>query len=383
MGLTEDIITDLAQLPSVDVISLASVRGYRDHPADLAQLRAELAVTHVMRGSVRGDAEQIRVTTQFLDAASGKELWAERFDRSPDNVLALQDELAVRVVEALALEMVDADRERWIDRSAVNPEALVLYRQAMDLVNPPGDPARNQAAMLSFQQVIELDPDFAGGYAGAAYAYAFRALFRLAGAEAENIQQAKALAEESFARSDGFGMAFTALAFAYLAERDFAQAVASSTRAVAASPGDPYVQTYHGIILAFDGQPESGLAFAHRALRLDPLSERAPYLNILGTIYLHAGQPEEALDALQRSARRGGPSSARATLTRASLQLMLGDDAEALAELAAMEDFPAAAETAKRWTRRSFRRPADQQIMDEPLNKLAVLRQQAPHLQNR
>lgn len=371
LGLTEDIITDLAQLSVIDVISLTSVRGYEDRAATVAELRETLGVTHILRGSVRGDNRLIRVTTQFLDASSGKELWADRFDRTPENILDLQDEIAVRVVQALAIEVSELNRVRRFDTRNVDPEALALYRQAMNLVNPPSDRVRSAAALLSFRQVIELDPEFAGGYAGIAYVHAFRAVFRLSDTVEADVEEAKAMAAEALLRSDNFGLAYIAMAFAHLAERNFDAALEYSQRAVAASPGDAYVQTYRGVILAFAGQPEAGIEPARHALRLDPLNVRAPYLNILGTIYLHAGRYEESLDALVRNQRLGGPDSPGSVLRRATLYMLLDRESEAMAEIARLDDFVSVVEAQESWVKRSFRRQRDHDLVINVLRELA------------
>lgn len=370
LGLTEDIITDLTKLSAIDVISLPSVRRYGAGNVDLTELRTTLGVTHVLRGSVRGDDGGIRVTAQMIDAATGKELWAERFDRQPIDTLKLQDELAVKVVESLALELVDGEMHRLSDTRSTQPEAQALYKQALDLVNPPSDAARNEAALRSFQRVMEIDPEFAGGYAGAAYVHAFRALWQHSQSADDDVQRAIELADKSISISPKFGLAYTALAFASLVQRDFDQALEHSAQAVTVQPGDPYVMTYHGIILCFDGQPERGINFAQRAIRLDPLNTRAPYLNILGTIFFHAGRYEEALAALLRNVERGGPNSPGSMLRRAAVYYWLDRPEEAREELAGVKDVETAAEYLRDWTRRTFRNDRDFDLIDEPIRAL-------------
>ena len=135
-------------------------------------------------------------------------------------------------------------------------------------------------------------------------------------------------------------------------ERDFDRALEFSRQAVAATPGDSYVVIYHGVLLSFDGQPEAGLEFARHALRLDPFNVRAPYLNILGTLYYHVGRYDEALEVLMRNVERGGPNSTWSVLRQAAVYYRLGRVDDALNEVAVIEDFDSAAEGLIAWTRR-------------------------------
>jgi tetratricopeptide (TPR) repeat protein len=104
-----------------------------------------------------------------------------------------------------------------------------------------------------------------------------------------------------------FGLTFSALAFIYLSQRKFDLALEMSSQAIKTQPNDPYITIYHGFIAAANGDLDSGIEYAKHALRLDPLSARTPYLNILGLLHFLAGNYPEALDALMRNQERGGP----------------------------------------------------------------------------
>lgn len=372
LGLTEDLATDLASVNLMDVIALTSLDSDRSDVARHGELRSELGVTHVLRGSVRGDSEGVRITAQLVDLQSGIEVWADRFDREPSQLLNLQDEASIRVVEALSLELSDDAITRMTTPGAENPEAQALYRQAINLVNPPNDRVRNEAALLSFNQVIELDPEFAGGYAGVAYVQAFRALFGLSNSGNE-VRLAREYAEAAISRSTEFGFAHTALAFASLVEREYTDAIEHSSRAVAVSPNDPYVLIYHGILHGFNGDPRAGIRYARRALRLDPLNERSPYLNILATLHFYAGQYEEALGAIERNVSRGGPLSDGLQLTRASALLRLGDRLGAMQAVSELQDFEGSVTRTLSWHRQVFRSISDRELLAESLTELAEL----------
>jgi TolB-like protein/Tfp pilus assembly protein PilF len=372
IGLTEDIITDLARLETIDVIALPSVRYLDDNTIDVGEVGELLGVSHVLRGSIRGSVDKVRVTARLIDAITGNEIWARRFDREPSDILALQDELAVKVVDGAMEHLASGECRRSNQRYAAKPEAVVLYNQAMDLGNPPSDPGRNAAALRSFEQVMQIDPSFAGGHAGAAYMHAFAALWQHSDSAEADVRAAIDLAEAAISISPDFGMSYTALAFAHLVRRNFDKALAFSARAVEAQPGDPYVMSYHGMIHCFAGHAERGIEFARRAVRLDPLNVRAPYLNILGTIYLHAGRFEEALAALRRNLERGGPTTPGGEIRRAVTYYWLDRRDEAKAVLSGIENYPDRLRYTRDWTRRSFLEARDFELLDTPLRELAV-----------
>ena len=194
-------------------------------------------------------------------------------------------------------------------------------------------------------------------------------------AEAERevlvVEAAIDLAQTALVISPEFGMSHTALAFAHLVRRDFDNAVSYSADAVLLQPNDPYVMTYHGIILAFNGQAQQGIAFAERALRLDPLNLRAPFYNILGTIYLHAGRFEEAVAAFQHNLSRSGPNTPASQMSMAAALYHLDHHEAAWKILNQIDNFPLAAANATSWTQRTRRYDRDIEIFTAPLREYA------------
>ncbi len=307
-GLTEDIITDLSNLSGLNVIAQSSVAMFKGQKLSPQQIAEKLGVTYVLRGSIRGTAPNHRVTAHLYDARTGQQIWAERYDRDLRGALDFQNELAVRVVQGMSVSLRGNDLGRFSARHFATYEAMALYRQAMDILNPPNDSARLQIAQQAFQRSIEIDPGYAGGYAGLAYTYVFATFWGHSATPEADLQTTVALAEQALAADPSFGLAYTSLAFVKLIRRDFAAALELSRTALEVQPGDPYINTYHAYILAADGQAAQGIPYAERALQLDPLSERTPYLNILGFVSFHAGEYRQSLDALHRNQERGGPS---------------------------------------------------------------------------
>lgn len=369
-GLAEDIITDLSKLSGVDVIALSSVMSLEDPGASPKEIEAALNVSHVMRGSIRGTRAKLRVTAQLFESATSRQLWAQRFDRPLEDELALENELARRVVESMSINLREPERGRLSRNLASDGEAYDLFKQGIKLGNPPTNASRLTAAMRVFQGVVEMNPEFAGGYAGGAYMRAFYAYFGHSPTPKKYIATAINLAEKALARDADFGLAHTALAFAYLTERDFDKALAASRKAVELQPSDPYVSAYHGVLLCFNGNGEDGIPYARRALRLDPLSPRTPYLNILGTVLFQAGDYEAALKAKVRSIERGGPESPGNQAYRAALFALTGRDKEARETYRLFQEYRGKFDF-EAWLRRSFKHEADVENVMRPLRELA------------
>jgi adenylate cyclase len=371
-GLTEDIITDLGNLSSLEVISLTSLLPFKDLDIKPLDINEKLGVHYVLNGSVRGTSPDLRVTAQLYDATNGVQLWGERFDRKMTNELLLQGELARQVVDSLSIQLRNDETLVSEQRRNVDPETWSLYKQAINLVNPPSDPARLDLSLLAFEQVMQQDPGFAGGYAGAAYVYSFKAFFGHDESIDLNARTALQLAELAQTQDPSFGLSYSAQAFAYLANRDFEQALIASQKAIQLTPNDPYVMTYHGFVLCASGESEKGIAFVETALRLDPLNARTPYLNILGVINFYAGHYEKALLAFKRNRERGGPLGPGIQHFVAASYAALGDSARASATLNAAGLLENADHNWENWARRSWK---NQEDSDHILEMIEQIRQ--------
>ena len=359
-GITEDVITDLSRVPGIDVIALSSILSLKESMSDHMEIAHRLGVNYILRGSLRGDeqSDNIRITAQLYDSSSGSQLWARRFDRVMTDSLKIQDELATAISQGMAESLpgiaLQADRESH----AGNREAYELYKQAVHLVNPPADPWRLIAARRAFERVIELDPEWAGGYAGAAYTYAFHVWWGHSKEPEMDRIHAIELADKALSSDNSFGLAYSALAFVYLSQRDFDRALSYSELAVKFRPSSPYLLAYHGFIQCANGDAETGLAFAQRALRLDPVYPRTPFMNILGIINFHAGNHARALELFQRNIERGGPNSPGTQVYLAAALASLGrlDEAGTIYKLVILQkdvfDYEA-------WLNRSFRKEED------------------------
>jgi TolB-like protein len=367
-GLTEDLTTDLARLREIDVISYSSVSRLAGQDISPAEIGKALKVSHILQGSIRGTAPNVRITAELMNAVSGKLIWADRLDRDFDDPLAFQNEIASRVVEGMSVGIAAwKDQGRKAAPSA-DPEAAALFEQAIGLANPPADAARLKIAQLAFRAVIEADPSYAGGYAGVAYIGAFKALWgHVPNPEAEATASA-ALAQQALIIDPKSSLALDALALSKLVLRNFDAAVRMSERAIEVAPNDPYAHSYHAFILTANGQADAAIPFAERAVRLDPLEPRTPYLNILSFVQIHSGNYVGALRSLLESERKGGPHAAGHVARKAAAYVGLGEPEKAAVLMASLP--PGFVEGPwLDWQLRSFRFAEDALLLQELLKQ--------------
>jgi TolB-like protein/predicted TPR repeat methyltransferase len=166
-GITEEILNRLDQSTRLRVIARTSSFAFRGKPQDIREIASQLNVTHVLEGSVRRSGDDIRITAQLIAAADNAQLWSATFDRSPGDLLAVQDEIAAAVATALRVTLDDA---QLTGEAPVKPEAYETFLQARFFFNrrAPGDIER---AVRYYQDALAIDPGFGRGWAALAGAY--------------------------------------------------------------------------------------------------------------------------------------------------------------------------------------------------------------------
>ena len=173
-GISEDITTDLSKVSALEVIARNTAFGFKGQNPNVEEIAKELSVSHVLEGSVRKAGNRIRINAQLIDGATGKHLWADRFDRDLDDIFAIQDEISKAIVDALKLKLLPAERKAIEKRVTKNVDAYNLYLMARQqwISGGQGKPGREEAIVRLCKQVTLLDPDYAQAWALMALAQA-------------------------------------------------------------------------------------------------------------------------------------------------------------------------------------------------------------------
>lgn len=369
-GIAEDLCIDLGRSPDIDVISYSSAKSLHERQLPALQAARKLGAAYVLEGSLRALPPHTQLTARVSDTRTGIQLWAGRFEMEDDSdFVSVAAELAGNVASNLPIALTEAGRNVFGKSFTQNREAWYLYKQAMDLANPPSDPNRLNLALEAFGKVIAKDPEFAGGYAGSAYVKAFLIFFGHSANPEHVREEAITLIHRARELDHSFGLTFSALSFLHLSNRDFDRALRESEQAVLVQPNDAYISAYHGFIRGAGGDLEGGIPYVERALQLDPLNSRSPYLNILGTLSYLAGNIEVARDSFIASEKRGGPHGAGPMRILAAAHARLGETA--LAESILRKAEAMGGESAWRdWLFNTFKDPEGPQSLIDELSRI-------------
>jgi TolB-like protein/class 3 adenylate cyclase len=169
-GITEDLITDLSKISGLFVIARNSAFIYKGKVVKIAEVGRELGVRYVLEGSVRKSKGRVRITAQLADATTEGHLWAERYDRDLKDIFALQDEVAQKIVAALAVKLTEDEQKHLVRKYTDNMEAYDALLQGVEYKNRYTKEANVQARQM-FERAIDLDPEFAAAYAALGFTH--------------------------------------------------------------------------------------------------------------------------------------------------------------------------------------------------------------------
>lgn len=299
-GLTEEMIAQLGRLQPqrLGVIARTSAMQYKKTDKRVDQIGRELGVDYILEGSVRRAGHRVRITAQLIQVSDQTHLWAENYERDVADVLALQSEVAGRIADSLAVELLPAQQARLASVRPINPEAHEAYLRGRYYWNK-GTEEGLKKAIGYFNQAIEKDPAYAPAYAGLAESYALFGDFEILPPK-EAYPRAEAAATKALELDDTLAEAHTALGLVRLEyDRDWAAAEREFKRAIELNPSYPTAHQFYSWYLGAVLRPDECIAEGRRALELDPLSVfRNADLGI--TLYL-VGQYDRAIEQSQKA----------------------------------------------------------------------------------
>src|SRR5262245_886517 len=166
-GISEDIITDLSKISALHVVSRNTAFTFKGKPVDVGQVVSQLKVSHVVEGSVRKAAGRVRITAQLIDGANDSHLWAERYDRDLTDIFAIQDEISHAIVDALKVKLLPEEKKAIEQHGTQNVDAYNLFLMARQTYASgyEADPRRLDAIIRMCRRAVEIDPNYADGWA--------------------------------------------------------------------------------------------------------------------------------------------------------------------------------------------------------------------------
>jgi TolB-like protein/class 3 adenylate cyclase/Flp pilus assembly protein TadD len=334
-GLTEDLTSDLSQISSLFVISRNTAFTYKGKAVKLPEVSRELGVRYVLEGSVRKAGDQVRITAQLVDATEDQHLWSERYDRPLTELFALQDEIRQKIVFALKVKLTPEEQARFKRAPTNNMEAYDFYLRGLESAFRAYYERKKEAnaqARQMLEKAIELDPQYAGAYAGLGFSYFLDWFYQWNTDRAQSLERAFELGQRAVALDDSLPLPHQVLGQVYLWKKQHEQAIVEAERTIALDPNDADGYVNLGNILVSAGRPEEAIGLTEKAMRLNP---RYPpwYLLNLGFAYREAGRCEEALVPLKKVLTLN-PNFGPAHLNLAPCYAELGRLEEAQAEVA-------------------------------------------------
>ncbi|MGH8121547.1 MAG: tetratricopeptide repeat protein, partial [Rudaea sp.] len=295
-GMQDMVLTKLADIGELKVISRTSTEKYKSHPDNLKQIAQELGVRNILEGSVQKAGNQVLINVQLIDAATDEHIWAQAYTKTLDNIFGVEGQVAQMVADALKAKLSPAEAQKLAKVGTRNKDAYDLYLRAgyfIDTANRSGDRENLKRSIELLQKAIALDAKYADAYALLALDYA-----KLGG----HADEQEAAARRALALDPGNARAQAEMAFVLSFRGDSAGALEHMREAVRLEPAKATVNYALGFILSEDGRvEEAAAAFAHAAA-LDP----APNffrLGVAGTA-ISRRRYSEAIDALRVSVAR-------------------------------------------------------------------------------
>jgi adenylate cyclase len=324
-GVTEEILTTLARIDGLKVISRTSVMQYKGTTKPLPQIGRELGVAKVLEGSVRLVGRRVRITAQLIDAATDQHLWAERYDRELEDIFAIQSDVAEKIVEALKGRLTARERARITDRPTGSVEAYEWYLKARSLMARRSSEAFRQA-QTALERALELDAEYARAWSALAILWALMPYYTDTQV-AEAALRAREAAARALELDPDLAEPHAARGMTAMSEWKWDEVGREYEEAIRRSPSSATLHQWYGNYLMFRGRTEESIASHRRAVELDPLS--LPARMAYGSAYYFADRFEEAI-AIHREVLRLDPGYAPEHVNLAGVLIQTGRFEEAI-----------------------------------------------------
>ncbi len=293
-GISEELLNLLAKIPELQVAARTSSFSFKDQNLEIPEIAERLRVAHVLEGSVRKADDQVRITAQLIRAEDGYHMWSETWDRSLDNIFAIQDEIAADVAEQLKITLLGtAPRVEETD-----PEAYALYLQGRQLGLQGTTEGREESNAL-YLQALAIDPDYAAAASGLASNYINQTGFGQL-PQSEGVRLARDAANRALAIDPQYALAYSHLGrIAQVFEDDLVAAARHFERALQLDPNHPDILRDAAKLANALDRSEEAVALLESAVARDPVNPVGR--SNLGLHYLYAGRWDESIRSYRRA----------------------------------------------------------------------------------
>jgi TolB-like protein/DNA-binding winged helix-turn-helix (wHTH) protein/cytochrome c-type biogenesis protein CcmH/NrfG len=327
-GITDDLINDLSQLSGLHVIARRSAYIYKQRHTDIQTIARELGVNYVLDGDVRRGNNRVRLNVQLIDADTGVNIWAQRFDRQVEDIFQVQDDIRRNIIEALSITLTKEERNRTQRRYTDSFAAYDLFLQGQAKLVTRASARDSHVAQQLMEQAIKLDPNFARAYAALALIHADAFRFDWSEDPEETRQLALQIGKRAVELDPQSPQAQWILGYIYLfLFEEHTKAIEAATRATKLAPSDMDAFTVLAVTYAFGDDP------AKARLIIQELMERNPRYSalvpsVLGLANFRLGKLNESLDAYDKSLLIN-PSRIQGNIYKAVVLYRMGREGDA------------------------------------------------------
>jgi len=270
-GIQDEVITRLAKVADLKVISRTSTQRFKSAPSDLRDIARQLGVTNILEGSVQKANDQVRVNVQLINALTDAHLWADIYDRKLTDIFAVESDIAKTIAATLQAKLTGSEKDAMSKKPTANAEAYELYLQGRFFWNKRSSVDLPRAVEF-YQQAIAKDPNYALAYAGLADCYVLYPDYGV-GAPEEVYPKAREMAEKALSLDATLAEPHAALGMIYTNfDHDFDKAIAEFDRAIQLNPNYATAYQWKNTALVALQQFDAAIAGSKKAISLDPLS---------------------------------------------------------------------------------------------------------------
>jgi len=289
-GVQDEILTRLAKVADLKVISRTSTQHFKSTPDNLPQIAKQLGVAHILEGSVQKAGDQVRVNVQLINALTDAHLWADTYDRKLTDIFAVESEIAKAIAETLQARLSGSEKTSIAKTPTVNPEAYELYLRGKFFAEKRTG-ADLRKSIEYYEQAIAKDPNYPLAYVGLADSHLLLSAYGAISPK-ESIRPARAALKKALELDDSLAQAHASSGLLATLELDLHRAITELERAIQLNPN--YATAHHWLALPLMGvrQFDRAIVEAKRAIELDPLSLICN--SDLGWVYFNARRYDEA-----------------------------------------------------------------------------------------
>ena len=300
-GFTEEIITSLSKISSLFVISRNSSFTYKGKPVKLKKVSRELGVRYVLEGSIQKSGDRVRINAQLIDAVSDQHLWAESYDRDMKDIFAMQDEIILKILAALQVNLTDGEQARVWAKGTKNLEAYLRFMQGWGYLVNSNRESVAQARRLA-EETIALDPEYADAYVllGATYV---NEVYLGTSRPKDSIAKATELMQKALAMNGSLAEARSRLGLLYSWSGRYEEGIAEAERGVELDPNSGPANYQLAVILRYAGKSKEAIPVIQKVLRLTPTAPDI-YVQNLALAYFMTGDCKEAIAACDKGLKR-------------------------------------------------------------------------------